>query len=202
MRSYGSIQFRDIDRPALLREVGKLASHRQIKFLIGPDLDGWTAVYPEPHGQDGTIAAALAEALNASALHLLIHNEGFLAYNYYRGAELVHGYNTHPDYFDGNPWPPIRPRERGKLISLQRLVGPKIKLTHLLVILSRLSREYRDRPVKAEHLAEIAQSLGIQNAATSYAGLFAGDRETIAGWEDFEHVPDLKLEPSPKEASG
>ena len=189
MHSYGSIQFRDIDRPALLREVEKLASQRQIKFLIGPELDGWTAVYPEPHGQDGTIAAALAEALNASALHLLVHNEAFLAYNYYRGAELMHGYNTHPDYFDGNPWPPIRPREHGKVISLQQLVGPNVKLPHLLVTLSRLSREYRERPVKAEHLAEIAQSLGIQNAATSYARLMAGDWETIVGREQFDHVP-------------
>ena len=190
MHSYGSIHFRDVDRAALLREVGKMASQRQINFLIGPDLDGWTAVYPAPHGQDSTMAAELAKVLNASALHLLVHDGAFLAYNYYRGAEWIHGYNTRPSYFDENPWPDARPRLHGGISALSELVGRRINLTYLSVTLFRLAQNCAERPVEAKHLAEVANTLGIQNAVTSYTRLLAGEWKTIAKREDFVHVPD------------
>ena len=80
---YGSIQVRSIDRDEVKAAVESLACESQRKFLIGPILDGWIAVYPDGSGQDRDSAAALAARLNAPLLQLIVHDDGVLVYCFF-----------------------------------------------------------------------------------------------------------------------
>lgn len=187
---YGSIHFRNIDRPALLRETELLAAERGQKFLVGPELNGWTAVYPDHHGQDASIAAALAKALNAEVLHLIVHDDDIFAYGCYRGTRLVDEYNSSPDYF-GNVSAAKKARLRGNVESLREVVGSGPDLAAVKALLGQRHNAF---PFEVNRLAKFAEIVGLENAVTTYEYLVAGERRRISGWELFVPVPDDRAE--------
>jgi hypothetical protein len=68
--------------------------------MVGPELNGWTAVFPENYGQDFSACESLSRSTDALAFHVLVHDDDFLAYELRRDGELQDEYNSLPDYFE------------------------------------------------------------------------------------------------------
>jgi hypothetical protein len=96
---YGSIQVRTEERDAVLNAVKTLVSADR-QFLVGPQLDGWVAVYPSGSGQDISVGVDLAARLSMPLIHLLVHDDDIFAYQAYAQGAPLDSYNSRPDYFE------------------------------------------------------------------------------------------------------
>ncbi|MFO0966772.1 MAG: hypothetical protein U0793_14460 [Gemmataceae bacterium] len=194
---YGSIHVRSADRPAVLAATDAIARKQKARFLVGPALRGWIAVYPPDNGQDERLPAVFARRLPGELLHVLVHDDDIFAYRFYRDGKLIDQYNSRPDYFE-----PVSAGARRKLR------GRPERIAHLLADVSRLpeleellSPERAAQTVFAsETLSRFADLLNLANAETAYEYLMQGDTDNIEQWDDFTHVPDLSGENARKQA--
>ena len=191
--SFGSIQVRGEDREAVKTAAEAVSQERKQKFLIGPLLNGWIAVYPDGSGQDEASATALSKQLGNKLLQLIVHDDDIFAYNFFQSGELLNRYSSRPDYFSK-----ISSSEREILkpnLELFRdLVGSPSKLDAL----SRLLDTTEKVDFEQSRLGQFAKLLGIHNTLTCYEYLTAGDRDGITKWKQFIHVPDQTAEKSAK----
>src|SRR6516225_7885016 len=97
---FGSIQIRSEDQDAVKTAVEDVARELKRKFLVGPAIKGWIAVYPDESGQDDTCAIALAKRINTILLQLIVHDDDIFIYNLFRKGELLNEYSSKPDYFE------------------------------------------------------------------------------------------------------
>ena len=89
---FGSIQVRTGERDPVLKAVATLVRD-DLRFLVGPELDGWVAVYPSGNGQDIAVAAALATRVSMPVIHLLVHDDDVFAYEAYAEGKPIDSYN-------------------------------------------------------------------------------------------------------------
>jgi hypothetical protein len=188
---YGSVHLRTEDRKAVRKILERLAKKQQCRFLLGPALRGWVAVYPEMHGQDARIAKALAGKFPGTVLYVMVHDDDFFAYTLYQGGQVVDQYNSCPDYFDdfGDGDEEFDDEAGAELggrpEAFRDLLPDERTLEHLRALLSA------PRPLfSGESLQRFADLLRLPNAVTSYEYLNGGETDDIEGWDDFLHVPD------------
>jgi len=193
---YGSIQVRSEDRDAVKAAVESVAQESKRKFLLGPPLNGWIAVYPDDSGQDEACAAALAKRLNTILLQLIVHDDDVLIYNYFRNGELLNEYSSRPDYFE-DVSAANRERLRPKPEVFRDLVNSPEKLAKISRLLGA-TEEAVEFAVEQDRMEELASLLGIQNTLTSYEYLTAGEQDGIKGWKQFVHIPDQTAEKTAK----
>jgi WD40 repeat protein len=183
---YGSLQIRGINRDAVKSAVEKLARKTNARFMLGPKLGEWIGVYPEEHGQDVRMGRDLARKLRAEQLHLIVHDDDFLAYEYHRDGKLVDEYNSRPDYFA-----PVGPRERQKLRGRPECFSHLLAREEAVAELQRCLAAAEAEPFAYLVLKKFCEVLGIRNAVTSYEYLQEGEVDDIEGWDQFVHIPDL-----------
>ncbi|MFO0957295.1 MAG: hypothetical protein U0800_07475 [Isosphaeraceae bacterium] len=193
---YGSVHVRSEDREAVQSALEAVSHDTKERFLLGPPLNGWIGVYPEGHGQDLQIAQHLAGRLGGEIVAMLVHDDDFLVYEYYRDGELIDEYNSMPDYFDEvseYEVPEEGRKPRGHPEVLAHLAVDPYKFGSLV---SKLVGEESRRVVFASELMEdLAAAIGIRNAVTSYEYLKNFDEtDGIEAWDRFIHVPDLAEE--------
>ena len=184
---YGSVQIHGADRNTIKSVVEKLASKQELRFLIGPELGGWVGVYPADHGQDTRTGRAIARKLSGEVFHLLVHDDDFFVYEYYRDGKLIDRFNSRPDYFA-----PVSSSEARKLRGRPEMFGHLTVSGDVFTLKSMLADPEAESFAFASALLErFAQFLGIRNALTSYEYLQNGEGEGLEGWDQFVHVPDL-----------
>jgi len=194
---FGVVYLRTGDRDAVRPILDQLARKR--RFLLGPALHGWTAVYPQDHGQDSRVAKAIARRFPGELLHVLVHDDDIFAYSYYRDGKLRDEYNSCPDYFEEMP-AKLKERCRGRPRRLAHLLAPGKTLAELQEL---LSPEAAGGVVFAgDLLGRFADLLGLANAQTSYEYLQGGEGGGIEGEGQFLHVPDLSGEKARKREAG
>ena len=153
---YGSVQIRGADRNAITSVVEKLAGKQELRFLVGPELGGWVGVYPAGHGQDTQIGRAIARKLPGEAFHLLVHDDDFFVYEYYRDRKLVDRYNSRPDYFA-----PVSASEARKLRGRPETFGHLVSSGAVFTLKSLLADSEAESFAFASTLLErFAQALG------------------------------------------
>lgn len=178
---YGSIHIRTEDANEVRAVLEELARERNMKFLLAPAIDGWVTAFPSDHGQDFSVAEALAAKVKAPFLHCLVHDDDVFAYQFFEGGVLADQYNSCPDYFGGSP----EPRGGNALVLVQSLApdGPVSKLQNLLN-----DARY---DFEVERFEKFSAWLGLPNAVTAYEYLQTGERYNIKRWRQFIHIPDL-----------
>ena len=187
---YGSVQVRGAERKTIITVVEKLAGKSDLRFLIGPELGGWVGVYPVGHGQDTRIGCEIARKLSGELFQLLVHDDDFFIYEYYRDGKPVDRYNSCPDYFQQVSASEAR-KLRGRPDTFDQLAPAE----GILALKAMLADPEAVSVAFASPLLErFAQILGIRNAVTSYEYLQNGELDGIEGWDQFVHVPDLSSE--------
>jgi WD40 repeat protein len=186
---YGSVQIRGVDRSEVTGLLEKLSRKQKMRFLVGPLLGEWVGVYPEGGGQDVGIGIQIARKLKGELFQLLVHDDDFLAYQYYRDGKAVDQYNSRPDYFA-----PASARHRRKLQGQPELFAHLLRDTEAVSSLKTKLAEAEAEPFAYVALQAFAEALGILNAVASYEYLREGETDDIAGWDQFIHIPDLASE--------
>ncbi len=167
--------------PATVRRSKPLRNlwrRQNIHCLVGPETNGWVGIYPENSGQDQTVAAGVAKQLDADVLHLLVHDDGVLAYWLWRKHQLVDSYCSAPGYF-GDEIDEDEEKQTGDLRKFLPIIGEMIdRLPDLL--------DRKQSPVlESERLRKLAKLLRISNAVTAYEYLDEGTSEGIEGASGF-----------------
>ena len=195
---YGSVQIRGNDRLAVQTAIEDLARESRICCWLGPPLDGWIGVYPIGHGQDPSIARALAARLGGDVFQLLVYDDDVFAYAYHRYGKEVDQYSSRPEYFGALP---------GR--ARKKLAGRPDRFKHLAVdaagfdrLRERLSeQEARPAVFASELLTLFASAFAIRNVQTCYEYLSNGEHD-VDGWSDFVHIPELGREEAERGAPG
>jgi hypothetical protein len=186
---YGSVQIRGIAGVELKDVLEKLARKLKIRFLLGPALGEWVGIYPEGGGQDTRVGVQIARKLKCEMIQILVHDDDFLAYEYYRDGKLVDEYNARPDYFA-----PVSARKRKKLEGRPELFAHLFTDEQPVASLKKTLAEADAEPFAYVVLETFAEALGIRNALTSYEYLRKGETDEVDGWDQFIHVPGLASE--------
>jgi WD40 repeat protein len=188
---WGAIHFKTTDRDLVRKALSDVAAKRELKCLLGPEINGWVSVYPQDNGQDTSVAEAIASATKLDAFHLLLCDDDVFAYNFFHGGKLEDEYTSKPGYFTN-----------ADFAAEEKMVGRPELYEHLLLKPIELAKKTLKRVPPGESGAfdssaqfeEFAALLGIENAATSYEYLDQGEREGIQRWKEFERFPNPKLE--------
>ena len=134
-------------------------------------------------------SAFRSRKLKCELFQVLVHDDDFLAYEYYRDGKLVDQYNGRPDYFA-----PVSARKRQKLAGRPDLFAHLLADEHAVANLKTKLAEADAEPFAYVVLEAFAEALGIRNALTSYEYLRNGETDEIDGWDQFVHIPDLASE--------
>ena len=188
---YDAIYTRGADAETLPQQLAEAAGELSCCFLVAPEIEGWTAIYPS-RGQDENVAKALHKQLKTEVLFTTVHDSDIFCYYYYRDGKLVDEFNSRPDYF-GKVTTTKRQSQAGRpelLLPLLRDPSDVGKLESIL------RSERGDDPFHASsQLTQFGALLGLANCATSYDYLMADEEdETIARRAEFVHIPDLEPE--------
>ena len=185
---YNSIQVRGENRDAVKTALESFACDGGKRFLLGPALDGWIAIYPDDSGQDERCTTILSKRLNTIVLCLTVYDSDLFFYNFIRNGELLNEFSSSPDYFE-QVSSTEHQRLQAKPELFRGLVGSPEQFAEITQLL-----ECGDNAPKfdfEEHRMEkFAALLGIRNTLTSYEYLTQGEHDGITGWEQFIHVPD------------
>jgi hypothetical protein len=185
---YGSVQARTTAWASVKAAAELVAKQRFIKCLIGPEINGWIAIYPEGNGQDHSFGHAMAQQLPCDVLHLLVHDDGVLAYWLWRNRKLADAYCSNPGALVEENRQEEEKR-RGDPDQFRPIIGDHAN--RLAALLNR-DEQYT---FESERLTKLAKVLGISNAVTAYEYLIDGERAGIKGWRKFEAIP-VKLQES------
>ena len=197
---FGSVHVRTEDREAVRKVLEQVAKKQKARFLLGPALNGWVAVYPDNNGQDGRIAGVIAAKLPVDVLYVMVHDDDIFAYSFYQGGELVDQYNSCPDYFDGvfdeedveEEFGEGPTECGGRPEVFRHLLKSDRDLAGLEALLS--PERAGSGGFASELLDRFAGLVGLANAATAYEYLLQDETDDIEGWDQFIHVPDLSAE--------
>jgi hypothetical protein len=159
-----------------------VAKEKNVKCLVGPEINGWVAIYPAGSGEDDSFGHAIAKRLPCDVLHLQVHDDDVLAYSLWRDGKLADSYWSNPGILGEENWQEENDR-RGDPDQFRPIIGDNAN--RLASVLNR-DEEYTS---ESERLAKLAKVLGISNAVTAYEYLEAGERAGIEGWRKFEAIP-------------
>lgn len=187
----GSIHLRTEDSAKVRAILEKVAAESKARFLLGPAINGWIAVYPHRHGQDEMVSRQIAKLAGCEVFHLVNHDDDVFAYGFYTAdGALADEYVSAPGY-----------SSESMQAAEEKMVGKPEVYAHLLIgtsvgdvheLLRRDSAVSKPRfAFEGERLEEFAAMLGIENARTSYEYLLDGDTDGIHRRSEFVHVPDL-----------
>jgi hypothetical protein len=195
---YGSVHVKTADRSSVQQAAEAISKRQKTRFLIGPPLNGWVSAYPETHGQDESIAKAMARRAGGDVIYVMVHDDDVFAYSYFQDGKLVDAFNSRPDYFGSVP-AKTKAKLRGRPLLIQHLLAPGKSLKELIALLSPDATE--QTPFAFELLERFANLLGLPNAVAAYEYLMEGETEHIQDWDDFIHVPDQSEEKARKRAA-
>ena len=185
---YGSVQIRGKDRDAVHSVLADFSRNTGRRFLVGPPLNGWIGIYPDDSGQELDLARDLARRLPGEVFAVRVHDDDAFAYEYYRDGEPIDAYDSClVDVDEVSEEKSLALRWRPEAFA--HLVSDLAKLRAMK---ERLAAQSSGRDVLATELLEaFADTLGIQNAVTSYDYLLEnGETADIEGWDQFVGVPD------------
>ncbi len=188
---YGSIQVRTTDRAAVKTAAEAVAKEKSLRCLIGPEINGWVGVYPAD--QEESVAGAIAEVLACDVLHLMVHDDDVLGYQFWREHKLVDSYWSQPGCL-GDENLAEEEAQRGDAEKFRGIVGAD--LAKLAAVLDR-EAEYT---FEGDRLKKLAKLLGISNAVTHYDLLTSDERSGIKGWRKFEKIPPDPIAPAKPKA--
>jgi hypothetical protein len=95
---FGSTQIRT-DSMEKVKEVLKtLCQKEEFECYLSPSINGWVGVYNNMNGQ-APLGDMLAEHFEEDIISLLVHDDDFFCYWYYKKGKLIDQYNSCPDYF-------------------------------------------------------------------------------------------------------
>jgi len=189
--SYGSIHVRTTDTAAVRVALECISRNTGTKFLLAPAIDAWVSVFPQGNGQDMEVSARLVETVVEPLIHVVVHDDDVLAYQFYEGGKLVDAYNSCPDYFGGEP------ADRGGVVERLNSILPDAAKRKTLAELLSMKRF----TFEVERLQKLTELLGLPNAVTAYEYLQDGEQEGIRQWKQFIHIPDPKAEQLAKRAA-
>jgi len=196
---YSSIQIRSEDRAAVKTAVEVVAREFKKKFLLGPVLDGWIAIYPDDAGNNESCAAALAKRLESIVLHLEVYDSDIFFYNLFQDGRLSNEYSSDPDHFEE-----VAADEHERLKARPELFQELMSSPENLADLTRLLKRgdgAMDFDFEEFRLEKFAKLLGIRNALTSYQYFTRGEHEGLKYWKDFIHIPDQNGEKAARKAA-
>ncbi len=196
---FNSIQVRSQDRESIKAAAEAVARELKKKFLLGPALDGWTAVYPDDSGNDEQSAATLAKRLHTTVLHLAVHDSDIFFYNFFQGGKLLNEYSSDPDYFE-EVHADEHERLKGRPELFHELVGAPEHLADLSQLLKR-GHGATEFTFEEHRLENFAKLLGIRNTLTSYEYFTNGEHDGLKDWKEFIHIPDQGAEKAAKKAA-
>ncbi|HTL30709.1 MAG TPA: hypothetical protein VL282_15875 [Tepidisphaeraceae bacterium] len=192
---WGAVHFKTSEREAIRAAVGDLAVKRELKCLLGPEINGWVSVYPQDNGQDTAVAEALAAATKFDAFHLLLCDDDVFAYNFFRGGKLVDEYTSAPGYFSQKD----RAAEETMSGRPDRYADLLVKpLPDAQSILQRKPPGEGGGFYAMQQFERFAAALGIKNADTAYEYFEEGERDNLKRVREFEHIPDRSAEKGAK----
>ena len=195
---YGSIHIRTENSAAVQKALDQLAKEANCRFLLGPPLNGWISVFPNESGQNDRISVEIAKRLPNDIFHLIVHDDDIFGYFFFRDGKLIDQYNSCPDYFEE-----VSDEEKqqcqGKPELFQDLLVKPESLGKIQALL--IADKKNEFVFEHERMAQFVESLGLQNALSSYEYLQAGERDEIIGWKQFVHIPDLSAEKAAKRAA-
>lgn len=188
---YDAVYTRGADAATLHRQLAVAARELNCCFLVAPEIEGWTAIYPS-RGLDDKVAAALHKLLKTEVVFTLVHDGDIFCYYYYRDGKVVDEYNSRPDYFE-KVSAAKRQSQAGKPELLLPLLRDPSDLGKLESILH--SEPVGDRLDANLQLTQFGELLGLPNCATSYDYVIGDEEdETIERRSEFVHIPDLEPE--------
>lgn len=179
---YGSVQVRSENRAAVLEAAEMVARAKDIHCLVGPALYGWIGIYPEHHGQDGSVGKDIANQLGGVVLHVMVHDDDVLAYWLWRDRLLVDAYWSKPGYFGDE-----------NLEDEQRRAGDAEQFRFILddpaiAKLRTLLRRDEEPVFEYERLEALGKLLGIANLVTAYEHLKEEEPGPVKGRRQFKEV--------------
>jgi hypothetical protein len=165
---------------AALQEAAKLA---RCNFQVGPPVAGWISVFPGEIG-DEPVSAVIARLLPEAILHLMVHDDDFFTYHFYRGGQLIDRYNSCPDYFD-EVTETEKQECRGRPELLRDLLPDPNAFAKLKTLLAEDKFTF-----ESERMTRFAELFGIANTGASYDLLQDGDLDDdqIEGRDQFVHI--------------
>jgi tetratricopeptide (TPR) repeat protein len=98
---FDSIHARTEDIGAVQKALEQVAMRCDVKFLLGPALNGWISILPGGSGPDETLSGEIARNLACEVFHLAVYDDDIFYYFFYRDGKLVDRYDSCPDYFAG-----------------------------------------------------------------------------------------------------
>ncbi|MDR3636416.1 MAG: hypothetical protein P4L84_21615 [Isosphaeraceae bacterium] len=184
---YGSVHLKTDDRQSVVDVLTKLAKRSGERFLVGPVVEGWVAVYPSTSGQDEGVSRRIARRTRGDVVHLISHDEDVFLYFVYRDGRLLDRYSSDPD-FSGNLSRAVRRKFAGRPVAFGHLFASPAQID--------AARQILDAPDLAAgssgQMVQFAKCLGLSgDVMTSYDDLREGDGEDVEHWDQFIHVPDL-----------
>jgi hypothetical protein len=189
---YGSIHVRTNERDEVRVAVENLNHGETGKFYIAPSIDGWVTVFPENHGQDSSVAEALASKLADKAIiYCTVYDDDIFSYFLFENGEIADRYNSCPEYFDDNNTEP----RGGNASAFAKLITPD-RVAELQALLDRERFTF-----ELERLEKFAEIVGLPNIAAAYEYLIDNDVGEIRQRNKFIHVPDLSIEKKGRRAA-
>ncbi|RCJ40568.1 hypothetical protein A6770_37925 [Nostoc minutum NIES-26] len=189
-RFYGSIHIRSTETEQITEIVKKLAAQEKLKFLISPCINGWISVYSSKSGQNPTVAPAIAQQFSGHLLNLILYDDDFFYYEYYRSHQLIDAYSSEPEYFGT-----ISKEEKSRLTGkpevfadlLAELSNNQTSIEDIAEVLTVLSLEKREELFQKS--LEVLQQLEV--GATSAEISELPDEEVFAAERQFSGFAQL-----------
>src|SRR5215218_3846199 len=97
---FGSIHVRTADVELVKAGLLKFCADTKNRFLASPCIGGWIGIYPNNHGADFDVSAALAREFGAPVLHCMVHDDDVFTYRFYHLGNLLDEYSSFPGCFD------------------------------------------------------------------------------------------------------
>jgi tetratricopeptide (TPR) repeat protein len=181
---FDSIHVRSDNAGMLLlqKALEQIAREEDLKFLMGPALNGWTCVFPSEIGVKEPISARIAALVPDDIFQLMVHDDDVFFYWFYRDGRLVDRYNSNPDYFEAATEDELK-EAMGRPELFKDLLPEAKSLSKLKKLLTA------DRfTFESERMRDFVELLGLSNALTSYDYLQEKEIDEIEGWNQFIHI--------------
>lgn len=95
---YSSVHIRSQSFDLIKNAIGTLSKKKGCKLYISKPINGWIGIFPDNYWQI-PLADAIAKIVEFDVLGLMVYDDDFFCYWYYKNSKLVDEYNSCPDYF-------------------------------------------------------------------------------------------------------
>jgi hypothetical protein len=145
---YGSVHIRSGSFDLIKGVLENLSKKEGYKFYMSKPISGWIGIFPDNYGQI-PLAGAIAEFVDFDVLGLMVHDDDFFCYWYYRNKKLIDEYNSFPDYFGEETSRSERNRLKGRPEVFTHLVNSSGEIDEIGKILKpSFSRKPLELPKK------------------------------------------------------